>query len=425
MSSLSSSTSLSLFALAPLFAAGCGLAVTPPLDAAAVDAAVPLGDAAALVDAAPPGTDAPACADPIVWIDDAPITRAVLGDRPPVLVAGPAGLDLLYAYWDADACFSNANAVCVGAEHFALVGGEAAHRTEPRWFYALGEPRRLFGGRDPGGAPHFAIASADHVAWSHAPAGDTWDTAEGSVEVARVLGDVAFGTSEVYVHTATSAPRPGSRDDTLVSGVLTAYALDGSNAHPVDRDLTFGSDFWSPRLLAAVEGPWLAIVSDLDFPPTVQIAGPGTIRSFDGSSCGVESYDVAPYTAADVALVEDCGARTHVVVRPGLPEPSLRSRFFEDRDAAAGVASRIAYGAGHFVSARRATDGAVHVAVQDDRLDVIADVVVPGSRGTLPGPVAVAAADDGTMAVLYVEPYAAGAANGEARLFRFRLCGSR
>ena len=59
------------------------------------------------------------------------------------------------------------------------------------------------------------------------------------------------------------------------------------------------------------------------------------------------------------------------------------------------------------------------------QLRLLADVVVPGSEGTFPGSLSVTASDDGTMAVLYVAPYAAGAANGEARLRRFRLCDAR
>ncbi|MFO0683721.1 MAG: hypothetical protein U0234_16805 [Sandaracinus sp.] len=414
----------SLVVPAIFFAAGCGLAVRPSPDAAAAgDAAVARADTSVLGDAGMLAADASSCAEPLVWIDAAPITREVLEDRPPVLVAGPAGLDLLYAYWDADACFSRPDAICLSADHFAADGGEGPRR-EPSWAAALGEPRGLFGGRDPSGVPYFAIASADRVAWSHAPTGDGWEAPEGSVALTGVLGDVALGASEVYVYTATSAPRAGGRDDTLVSGVLTAYALDGSGAHAIDRDLAFGSTFWSPRLLGTAAGPWLALITDFDFPPTVQIAGPDAIRSFEGSSCGVESYDLAAFTETDVVVVEDCGARVRLRARPGWAAGPIPGVELEDRDASAGVRSRVAYAAGHVVSARRTIEG-VRVAVHDAQLRLLADVVVPGSEGTFPGSLSVTASDDGTMAVLYVAPYAAGAANGEARLRRFRLCDAR
>jgi hypothetical protein len=407
----------SVLPLLAVLGLGCSRSFTLADDASVLsDTGGAVGDGAArFSDSGGPDASAP-CASGIEWLDDAPTTRAVDLTSPPALTASDHGFDLVYTYPDSDAC----SVYCIQYEHVTTGGVRDASVGSARRVGEILTPPRVLAGTTPSGAARLAYLVGPQLSWIEPPSGGAWPEPRGSVQLTGVFGSIAFTDDRVLVQTATAAPRP-ERPDTLVASSTTAYDAAATEMPVPMLDLALGFDFWSPQLATSAAGPWLAVLQDIDFPPTVQIAGPAGV-GWDGTSCGVESFDLATEDASTIVVSEDCGDTVRVVRRFGTaPREQVD---LPHRDASSHTRSRIAHAGAWFAVAYRGDDALVHVAVLDAHLTLMATDGAPGSRATTTptGPLAIAAHVDGTFAVLTSAPYVDGHPVGDAVLQRFRLC---
>lgn len=387
---------------------GCGRAFTLDGDAAVMaDAAPPLRDAA-------PSPDTGTCSG-VAWLDRAPLVRGIDTSAPPALAAGRDGFVAITTYLDHDAWW-----YWVVVDRLPLVGDPTSSQGARFFGEQLRDHApRLFASADPSGRVHVAAAGETHLWWT---AGPDWDRADGSAPLERSLGSVAFENAATLVHTYQPDVDESGRlpRDRAADGAVTRFRSEGVAPEGVALDPAIGGSFWDPRLAVTSDGPWLAIVNDVDFPPTVQLAGPSG-GAWDGSSCGVESYDFLAESGTDVVVAEDCGATVRVERRSTRGErhgADLSGR------ASGAAGSRIATNGDRLVVAHWGADGAAHVTILDHALATVATDVVPGSVTTTEhraGSLAVAAASDGTYAVL-VATADGGTTSGEATIQRFRAC---
>jgi len=391
---------------------GCSLASLRPGDDAAVtssdgatsDAVISRADGGVLLDGA--------CGASVRWLDATPNRFSANLDRSPALVADGAGFGALYTYPDSDACMG----YCVA---YATLDAAGTSRRFAASWYPHGTPSvpDLYAARAPTGEVGLASVVGSHLWWAGAPSDAGW-ALRAEAELAEGVRAAGFERDALVVETAiTSGTRMGQ-------SIVSRVGPDGTSARVTLDDPTSGFSFWAPQIVTSSEGPWLAVLMDTDFPPTVQLSGPSG-GGWDGSSCGVESYDIVAESGASVVVAEDCPSTLHVVRRDRSAFGTRPDHVFDDRLAGSHVRSRIARAGGRLAVVYRATDGAARVAVLDDRLTLLASADVPGSTGdaALVGPLGIAANDDGTFAVLTSARWvSADNALGEASVQRFTLC---
>lgn len=371
-------------------------------------------------DAPSPTPDAPAsCSAGLVWLDAEPL------DRPSDVT--PLGAPAMAADADGFLVLAVNHTGILDLAHCITVDGIPARSTvdhvcsgfAPTW--SAETPPRVFASSDPAGRIRIAVTIDDELYWSRGP---DFDVADGTVPFDRVLGAVAFEDDAVLIETHDPLTREGAfgPSERNAESVVTRHPMDGGAPTELsDLDPSFGFDHWAPRLASSSAGPWLAILNDVDFPPTVQVSGPGG-GGWDGSSCGVESYDWIPGTDS-VLVSQDCGGEVQLV-RRHVDRAERDHVVIEGRDAASGIGSRIASDGEHVAVTYRARDGETHVAIFDPTLTLLVDGVVPvrwAAPEVTAGPLALAAMADGTFAVMTTHhrgsPY-----HGSLEVQRFRLC---
>lgn len=364
-------------------------------------------------------TPAPTCTDGIEWLDaTSPWVRPAdaTSRGAPAITADAEGFLVIGV--DHTGILDLAHCVTVARVPERDVPAHVCADLAPTWA-AKDEPR-AFAGTSPDGIARVALAFNDTLWWG----GDD-GVADGSIATDRVLGAVAFDDGGVLVETHERLVREDVLGPTerSVASIVRRHPFDGTAPETLtDLDPSFGSDYWSPRLAVTADGPWLAILNDVDFPPTVQVSGPAG-GGWDGSSCGVESYDLVAESGEVVVVSQDCGDEVRVQRR----RVDARERdaiALPGRDAASGIPSRIASDGERFVVAYRGADGDNHVVILDAALSRLAEGVVPVNDESLDpfaGPLAVAAMPDGTYAVM--STFHTGTARfGELEVQRFRLC---
>ena len=361
-----------------------------------------------MADAARP--DAGLCSDGIEWLDDPPIVRYRFGSVPPRMATDGDGFLVVSSVFIPDGC----EAPCVHAERFPADGGESVLTEIPLAGEGRSDPFRLFATTTPGGDARYAIAWSDELRWGRGP---DWSGEAGRVRFDGTLGSVAFDRADVLVETHDSVPVEGRRADAIYPRV-TRHRGGDTPVEDLELDPSFGFEFWSPTLVVSPDGPWLAVIQDVDFPPAVQVAGPEG-SGWVGSSCGVSTYDLLPESTTDVIVVGDCGEHVSVV-RRRLGGRDWDVGAIEGREASSTVGSRLASDGEHIAVAYRGDDGFTHVTVLSAGLEEVASAPIPRSEHLMvPGDMALQATPDGTFAVLVTDAF-----EGYERTLinRFRVC---
>lgn len=388
--------------------AGCGRSFTP-----------------ATPDAGVPAPDAGPCAPGIAWLDDEPIVREadLTVDCAPAITADAEGFLVVAVNHSGVLDLADCLTVDRLPDH-----GPAQLSSCTGLGHWEGPSPRLFASTDPSGRARLAslvvLDGVQTLRWSRGPVFDTTfgsTEVDGEITIDRVLGAVAFEDDAVLVEEHELLD--GSAHQRSIASRVTRHRDDGSEPEVLSAlDPALGGDFWAPTLATTAEGPWLAIVNDVDFPPTVQAQGPRG-GGWDGSSCGVESYEIVAESASDVVVSADCGDEVLVERRRvGVSERDRATLSARDEDA--GVRSRITGDGEGFAVVYRGDDGMAHVAVLDHALATVVAGTVPGtaiSSEMIAGPLGIAAMRDGTYAVM-TTTHRGTERFGDLAVHRFRVC---
>lgn len=369
-------------------------------------------------DARVPSSDTGPCAAGIQWIDPIPELRRIDTVIAPSLAASAEGFELLYQHASPELC----DGPCPALVRIPT-RGPAAEQRVAYWGWDGPAPALLVAASDQAGAPAFAIVVGQRVLWNGSPSVGDWLVPEASVTVEDAVGDVAFGAGEVLIETHRESAAGRGRLERLQ---VWLYTRSGTAVAPLGAlDPTGGETFWAPELAVSpsAEHPWIGALMDLDFPPTVQLASRGASIGWEGSSCGVDSFDLAPESLTETLVVQDCGSNV-LVRRRAAAAPAVEATIAASRYTDLPVRSRIVARNERIAVAYRDLDNFAHVVVLGRDLSMIASGTVPGSEvgpgETNPGPLGIAAHADGTFAVLWTASTAGGFPDGAVQ--RFRVC---
>jgi len=362
-------------------------------------------------DAGPRPDAGPGCAG-AEWIDEAPTLRPFDTARGPSVTAAPGAFHVAYWYVDFDVC----DGPCPVALSLRAEGPQPERfEVSPMYWADWSDLRRVEAHTDPDGTLWFAAIGERRVAWARTPE-PGW-MAAGAFESERPVGDVAF-TERGFVWVQTHAPGP----DGLTQMRLHVHTPDGEPVDVIDGEmLTSGFEFEQPALADSPNEPWIGFTQDVDFPPTVQLARPfAGPEPWFGSSCGVESFDLASGGLERAWVIEDCGRQVLLEARDGLGGTErLELSEAHHPDAAPAIAPH----RDGWVAAWWERDGAARVAWIDARRGVQL-ATVPGvalAPGQLPGALSVASAGD-ILAVAWSRTTPDAMSPSEGAIQRFRPC---
>lgn len=358
------------------------------------------------------GPDAGRDCEGVEWIDEAPALRPFDTVRGPSVV-GTDGFHV--AYWHVS--FEVCDGPCPVVVSMSATGPQPpALEVSPMYWADWADTRRVEAHVDPDGQLWFAAIGDARVAWARPPT-PGW-MAEGEAAFDRPVGDLAF-TERGFVWVQTHEATPMGE---LTRIRLSVFAPFGELVDEIEGDmLTTGFEFRRPRLADAPGEPWIGFTQDVDFPPTVQLARPfAGPEPWFGSSCGVDSFDLAAAGPERVWVVQRCGPIVLVEARDGR---GGTDRFeLSEGHHPEGAPAIAAYGEG-WVIAYWHRDGAVRVAYVDPERGV-QPAAVPGSDlgpGETPGALSVAS-DGEVMAVAWSRTQPSGIDPSVGAVQRFRPC---